>query len=103
MSDLSDLEVQIDPDGTFRLSGEFDMSSVETFRLSVETSADPEREIVLDLTDLTFIDSSGIRAILTMAQEIGTNGVLLRNPQPNVRRVIELIGIEGRSGIRLEG
>jgi hypothetical protein len=38
-----------------------------------------------------------------MAQEIGTNGVVMRNPQPNVRRVIELIGIEGRSGIRLEG
>lgn len=100
---MSDLEVQADPDGTLRLSGEFDMSSVETFRLAVETSADPEREIVLDLTDLTFLDSSGIRAILTMAQEIGTNGVLLRNLKPNVRRVIELIGIEGRSGIRVEG
>lgn len=100
---MSDLEVQADPDGTLRLSGEFDMSSVETFRLAVETSADPEREIVLDLTDLTFLDSSGIRAILTMAQEIGTNGVLLRNPRANVRRVIELIGIEGRSGIRVEG
>jgi anti-anti-sigma factor len=100
---MSDLEVQADADGSFRLSGEFDMSSVEPFRLAIETSADPEREIVLDLTDLTFLDSSGIRAILTMAQEIGTNGVLLKNPQPNVRRVIELIGIEGRSGIRIEG
>ena len=100
---MSDLEVQADPDGTIRLSGEFDLSAIETFRLAIETSADAEREIVLDLTDLTFLDSSGIRAILTMAQEIGTNGVLLRNPRPNVRRVIELIGIEGRSGIRLEG
>jgi anti-anti-sigma factor len=100
---MSDLEVQAAPDGTLRLSGEFDMSSVETFRLAVETSADPDREVVLDLTELTFLDSSGIRAILTMAQEIGTNGVVMRNPQPNVRRVIELIGIEGRSGIRLEG
>jgi anti-sigma B factor antagonist len=100
---MSDLEVQADPDGTLRLSGEFDLSSVEAFRLAIETSADPEREIVLDLTDLVFLDSSGIRAILTMAQDIGTNGVLLRNPQPNVRRVIELIGIEGRSGIRVEG
>jgi anti-sigma B factor antagonist len=100
---MSDLEVHVDADGTLRLSGEFDMSSVETFRLAVETSADPEREIVLDLTELTFLDSSGIRAILTMAQEIGANGVVMRNPQPNVRRVIELIGIEGRSGIRLEG
>ena len=100
---MSDLEVDVDPDGTLRLSGEFDMSSVETFRLAVETSADPERDIVLDLTDLTFLDSSGIRAILTMAQEFGTSGVVMRNPQPNVRRVIELIGIEGRSGIRLEG
>jgi anti-anti-sigma factor len=100
---MSDLEVQAHPDGTLRLSGEFDLSSVEAFRLAVETSANPEREIVLDLTDLTFLDSSGIRAILMMAQEIGTNGVLLRNPQPNVRRVIELIGIEGRSGIRVEG
>src|SRR5919106_4116348 len=100
---MSDLEVQADPDGTLRLSGEFDLSAVETFRLAIETSADPDREIVLDLTDLTFLDSSGIRAILTMAQEIGTNGVLLRKARPNVRRVIELIGIEGRSGIRLEG
>lgn len=100
---MSDFEVQPHPDGTLRLSGEFDLSSVEAFRLAVETSANPEREIVLDLTDLTFLDSSGIRAILVMAQEIGTNGVLLRNPQPNVRRVIELIGIEGRSGIRVEG
>jgi anti-anti-sigma factor len=100
---MSDLEVQADPDGTLRLSGEFDLSSVEAFRLAIETSADPEREIVQDLTHLTFLDSSGIRAILTMAQEIGTNGVLLRNAQPNVRRVIELIGIEGRSGIRVEG
>jgi anti-anti-sigma factor len=100
---MSDLEVQAHPDGTLRLSGEFDLSSVEAFRLAVETSANPEREIILDLTDLTFLDSSGIRAILMMAQELGTNGVLLRNPQPNVRRVIELIGIEGRSGIRVEG
>ena len=100
---MGDLEVQAVSDGTLRLSGEFDMSSVETFRLAVETSADPEREIVLDLADLTFLDSSGIRAILTAAQEIGTKGVLLRNPQPNVRRVIELVGIQGRSGIRLEG
>jgi anti-anti-sigma factor len=100
---MSDLEVQADTDGSLRLSGEFDISSVDTFRLAVETLADPDREVVLELTKLTFIDSSGIRAILTMAQEIGTNGVVLRNAQPNVRRVLELIGIEGRSGIRVEG
>jgi anti-sigma B factor antagonist len=100
---MSDLEVQAHPDGSLRLSGEFDMSSVDTFRLAVETLADPDREVVLDMTELTFIDSSGIRAILTMAQEIGANGVVLRNPQPNVRRVLDLIGIEGRSGIRVEG
>jgi anti-anti-sigma factor len=100
---MSDLEVGVDPDGTLRLSGEFDMSSVETFRMAVETSVDPDRELVFDLTDLTFIDSSGIRAILTVSQEIRANGVVLRHPQPNVRRVIELIGIEGRSGIRVEG
>lgn len=101
---MSDLDVQADPDGSLRLSGEFDMSSVDTFRLAVETLADPDREVVLDMTELTFIDSSGIRAILTMAQEIGAaNGVVLRNPQPNVRRVLDLIGIEGRSGIRVEG
>ena len=48
---MSDLEVQAAPDGTLRLSGEFDISSVKTFRLAVETSADPDREIVLDLTE----------------------------------------------------
>jgi anti-anti-sigma factor len=56
---------------------------------------------VVDLTDLEFIDSRGIGAIVTIAKEIGGD-VVLFHPRPVVRRVIDLTGIAGHLGIRVE-
>ena len=52
--------------------------------------------IVIDLEDLTFIDSSGIRLILlTHLRVVACNGRLrLRRGPPAVQRVFEISGIE---------
>ena len=47
-----------------RLGGEFDVACEEHFASVVEGLADEARTIVVDLSELSFIDSSGLRALL---------------------------------------
>lgn len=62
---------------------------------------DAQRELVLDLSELTFLDSTGIRAFLLVADHVG-GGVFLRRPTQAVRRVLGLVGIDRHQGISIE-
>jgi hypothetical protein len=53
----------------------------------------------LDLSELTFLDSSGIRAILRFADFVCPKGVFLRNPSESVRTVLGMAGVEGLIGV----
>jgi len=48
--------------------------------------------VVVDLSELTFMDSSGIAAMVQARNQLGDNFVLTR-PQPIVRRVFEITGL----------
>ena len=77
-------------------SGELDLSTVDAFRRDVRAAlADQPELLVIDLGDVTFLDSSGI-AVLASARKAQRDrqGVLqVVNPQPIVRRTIELVGL----------
>jgi len=63
--------------------------------LDAAFSASPER-IVIDLRQVTFIDSSGLRGLLdtrTRARAQGLDVVVLRPPAP-VDRIFEICGLE---------
>lgn len=99
---MGSLEARADDQGVVWLSGEFDMNSLLEFRAVTEATLDGQREVVLDISDLAFLDSSGIREIIALAGRVGGKGVLLRHPRPNVRRVLDLVDVAGRNGIRFE-
>lgn len=51
-------------------------------------------EVVLDLQELTFIDSTGIHAIFTHAlSRAGRPPLVLANPSHEVLRTLEILGI----------
>lgn len=56
---------------------------------------DGQREVVLDLSQTTFLDSSGLRAILTAHRRIGEQGgkLVLRHPSEPVLRLLEITGL----------
>jgi anti-anti-sigma factor len=83
-----------------RLSGELDMAAVDEFLDAARAHLDDGADCALDLAALTFVDSTGIRAIVTLAKEMRCPIILLR-PQPTVRRVLELTGIAGHAGLRI--
>jgi anti-anti-sigma factor len=80
-----------------RLGGELDRISavVLTDALAEVLRPSPPDVVELDLSALTFVDSSGIRCLLTclhQSQEVDTRLVLL-NPSPHTARVLSVTGL----------
>lgn len=57
--------------------------------------------LVMDLSDLEFCDSSGIAALLHVARNVNER-VVLRNPRTQVRRVLDLVGIEKAPNLEID-
>lgn len=79
-----------------RLGGEFDLAAAEKFQEELERaeSAKP-RLIVLDLSDLTFIDSTGLQMILQADAHSRENsfGLEIVRGSEKVQRVFEVTGM----------
>ncbi len=90
------LEELSDSSGTpvLKLSGELDLSNVGSLRTAIDATYGLGLErIVFDLSDLSFMDSSGLAMFVGVSEKVAT--VELRNPSPVVRRIIELTGLSG--------
>jgi len=77
---------------TIKLSGEIDMSNVDSLRRLIDpvVARAPER-VIFDLASLTFMDSSGIALLLQVSAK--TRTVRLRRPSALVRRMIDATGL----------
>jgi anti-anti-sigma factor len=81
---------------TWQLSGELDVAETQGLIDEVGGSLPTEGDVHLDLTELTFIDSSGLRALVSICEMLPMGSKLVLNhPTPPVRRVLDLVGIEG--------
>jgi anti-sigma B factor antagonist len=80
-----------------RLSGDFDLLAVEPFNVEVERAAAmAEEAVVVDLRGLSFMDSSGLRAVLDGHAKIAARGVEVTFLRPSGRlmRVFEVTGAD---------
>ena len=64
---------------------------------TTELAAAQEGDLVLDLSEVTFIDSAGMRALLIVRENLVTAGRALRlaNVTPEVKRLLDLVGLTG--------
>jgi anti-anti-sigma factor len=89
-------------DGVLRLSGELDLATDEDLLSAFRSAYDDASEVILDLSELEFIDSTGIRAFVTIAREASPRGVVLRSPRRAVRKVIDLTRLQDAAGVRVD-
>jgi serine/threonine-protein kinase RsbW len=85
------------PDDTavLRLSGRLDALAAPGIRAEAQALIEAgSRHLVIDLADVTFISSSGLRALLLVRKDVMTLGGELRLAavRPHVREVFELTG-----------
>lgn len=88
------------------LSGELDIATAGELELALREleSSHPERT-VLDLSELTFMDVTGLRVILAAAYRARHSNVSLvvAKPQKGVKRLFELTGADKQLGFFDEG
>jgi anti-sigma B factor antagonist len=75
--------------------GELDLGNVGELRQAL-TRAHSDGALVVDLTDCSFLDSSGLRLLLETAKtrEDEGRGLVLVAPQGGVRRTLEIAGLD---------
>jgi anti-sigma B factor antagonist len=82
-----------DDDGNpvVRLSGEIDLSNAQAVRSAVEPVVRrAPAQVVFDLAELDFLDSSGLAVLLAAAERVP---VVLRRPKPIIQRLVESTGL----------
>ena len=85
---------------TFRLEGELDVAETDNFLTGIGDLGGTG-DVVLELDELAFIDSSGVRALDRLPPD---DVLVLRNAAPAVQRVFDLVALEAtRPAIRIEG
>lgn len=89
-----------DSRGVFYLSGELDMESAEQFQRFIGSGLEGTGELVLDLADVCFIDSMGVRTLALLSHRVG-GGLVLRYPQDAVSRVLEMLQFDEIPGVRI--
>jgi anti-sigma B factor antagonist len=99
------LHLQITPtvEG-FRLNGELDMATAEDLSQLLRTAVLECRPVVLDFSGVSFMDSSGLRALLQAAGLLSGNGsMVILNPPAQVRRVLDISIPGGTPGLEVRG
>jgi anti-anti-sigma factor len=91
---MAGFRVQPGPDGVLHLSGELEMATAAGFPAQAAANLDGQRDLILDVSDLEFLDSTGIRALLELARLAAPKGVVLRHPRPNVDAVLKAVNID---------
>ncbi|HEX6472928.1 MAG TPA: STAS domain-containing protein [Streptosporangiaceae bacterium] len=82
-----------------RLKGELDIATVDDLRDDLRKARQFYGErIILDLTELEFMDSQGLSVIVTCHKAVTAAGgsLGLVAPRPIVRRTLEITGLTGR-------
>jgi anti-sigma B factor antagonist len=81
------------------LRGELDLSSTAKLQEELDrVEADAPKTIMIDLSKLVFLDSTGLRCVVTAderAREAGRRVVIVRGPDP-VQRVFSITRLEER-------
>jgi anti-sigma B factor antagonist len=87
-----------------RLEGEIDLSSSHVLSETIDSMLSSDlREVVIDATSVTFMDSTGLHALIQAKKSIHERGIrIFLVPSPQVRRTLELVFPEPLFADRLD-
>lgn len=98
-SNLDQLRITAERDGDrdiLHLVGELDPHTAPLLKDQVDALADGgSLDVVLDLSRLVFIDSSGLRVVISAHREMADRGgqLTLQSPSDTAQRLLEITGL----------
>ena len=78
------------------VSGRMDVQGSLAVDKKFSTIADEKKKVVIDLSQVTFLASLGIRTLIMSCKTLASKGgdMVLLNPQPNVEKVLRTSGVD---------
>jgi anti-anti-sigma factor len=76
------------------VAGELDRATANRFDEVVQRSTVGSGQLVLDLSRVRFLDSSGVRSLIKLGMSMRGRTLVLRAPSPQVMRVLQLTRLD---------
>jgi anti-anti-sigma regulatory factor len=88
-----------------RCSGDEDRATQGIRRPALARAIRAQTDVVVDLSQLVFADSSVMLDLAVLARRLRVRGraILLRGAQPQIMTLIRLVGLHRLPGVKLEG
>jgi anti-anti-sigma factor len=99
MAEQLEIAESLDADAlVLSVSGELDIATARLLDIRLRELLEKHRKIVLDLGELSFIDSTGLAVLVTAAQDAQNDGggFAVRSVSPSAQRVLELSGVAAK-------
>ncbi len=84
---------------TLSIEGDIDTTSSALLDKAVEECLPQCSRVVLDMAEVKYISSAGIRSIIKARKLVGSNDLVLRNIRANIMEIIKMTGFAGRLNI----
>ena len=85
--------------------GDVDLATAARFRAALDAAVDGCGRVEVDFRDTTFMDSTGLAALLGVHKRLGQarEAVVIHDPSPAVRLVLDISGVTGLVDVRTDG
>ena len=94
--------IELNGDRTARLRGELDVGAYDAATAAAAPLFHADGDVTLDLSDLSFIDSSGIRLFIRLHKALDGRGqLILAGPTSHVASILDIAGLP-EIGVRIE-
>ena len=92
--DFSTEVTQTDGATVIHVRGEIDMTTAERLRDAIEPLMGPKQTIILDFSEVEFMDSSCLKVLVQARGRLTENGgsLILRNPSTAAHRLLTVAG-----------
>ncbi len=90
---MFDKEIKIEDDiQTVKLTGDLDVYSEEDFKEFIEEKIDVNKDLVFDLKDLDYLDSTGLGMFMLIYNKQKENGksVKIINTKENIKKLFKI-------------
>ena len=91
--------------GVLRVTGDEDRVTSGRRRRPISMALHATHDVTVDLSELRFADPSLMIDLACLAQRLRARGVTLwlAHPQPNIRTLIETVGLHRLPAVRVDG
>lgn len=82
-----------------QLDGEIDLSTAGELRTALEQALAADPKVVIDMAGVSFVDASGLRVVLQVAESLSGSGPLPLRNASRVQRILDLVGLSELASI----